>query len=163
MEFFLLCLNHILKMYFDRIAFRFQFFHNSLFCEKAYNCENFRIKSLLLTKEQLFFTKFKIMQWNGIINKQGFLNQHLLKVRSSCLEVFYKEGVLRNFTKLTEKHLCQSLLLQASGLQIFKKESLTQVFSVNFAKFLFKMPIPHNIWHLNLFCASSRCSHGFNF
>ena len=149
-------------MYFDRIAFRFQFFHNSLFCEKAYNWK-LRNKKSFVNKRTTFFTKFKIMQWNGIINKQGFLNQHLLKVRSSCLEVFCKEGVLRNFAKFTEKHLCQSLLLQASGLQIFKKESLTQVFSVNFAKFLFKMPIPHNIWHLNLFCASSRCSHGFNF
>ena len=58
-SFFLLCLNHILKMYFGQIAFRFQFFHNSLFCEKAYNCENFRIKSLLLTKEQLFLQNSK--------------------------------------------------------------------------------------------------------
>ena len=30
--------------------------------------------------------------------------------RSSCPEVFCKKGVLRNFAKLTRKHLCQSLL-----------------------------------------------------
>ena len=31
------------------------------------------------------------------------------KVRNSRPEVFYKKGVLRNFTKFTGKHLCQSL------------------------------------------------------
>ena len=30
-------------------------------------------------------------------------------VRNGRPEVFSKNGVLRNFTKLTEKHLCQSL------------------------------------------------------
>ena len=30
-------------------------------------------------------------------------------IRSSCPEVFFKKGVLRNFTKFTDKHLCQSL------------------------------------------------------
>ena len=29
--------------------------------------------------------------------------------RSSCPDVFCKKGVLINFTKFTEKHLCQSL------------------------------------------------------
>ena len=29
--------------------------------------------------------------------------------RGSCLEMFCKIGVLRNFAKVTEKHLCQSL------------------------------------------------------
>ena len=28
--------------------------------------------------------------------------------RSSCLEVFCEKGVLRNFAKFTEKHLCQT-------------------------------------------------------
>ena len=44
--------------------------------------------------------------------------------RSSRPEVFCKKGVLENFTKFTEKHLCQSLF--------FKKETLTQVFSCEF-------------------------------
>ena len=30
------------------------------------------------------------------------------KTRSSCPEMFCKKGVLKNFTKLTGKHLCQS-------------------------------------------------------
>ena len=40
---------------------------------------------------------------------------------SSRPEVFYKKDVLRNFGKLTEKHLCQSLLLNF----IKKRESVT--------------------------------------
>ena len=31
------------------------------------------------------------------------------KLRSSCPEVFYKKGILRNFAKFTGKHLCQRL------------------------------------------------------
>ena len=44
--------------------------------------------------------------------------------RSSRPEVFSKKGVLRNFTKFTGKHLCQSLF--------FKKETLAHVFSCEF-------------------------------
>ena len=54
-ELFSLGVNHILKTYFNRIAFRFQFLHNSPFREKTYNSDNFREKSLLLTIEQFFF------------------------------------------------------------------------------------------------------------
>ena len=40
-----------------------------------------------------------------------------MKIRSSRPEVFYKEGVLRNFAKVTEKHLCQSLFFnKVTGL-----------------------------------------------
>ena len=39
------------------------------------------------------------------------------KATSSRPEVFFKKGVLRNFTKLTGKHLCQSLFFTALGLQ----------------------------------------------
>ena len=31
-------------------------------------------KILLLTIEQYFFSKFEITRWNGVINKEGFLN-----------------------------------------------------------------------------------------
>ena len=38
--------------------------------------------------------------------------------RSSLPEVFCKEGVLKNFTRFTEKHLCQSLLFnEVAGLR----------------------------------------------
>ena len=48
------------------------------------------------------------------------------KFRSSRPEVFCKKGVLENFAKFTEKHLCQSLL----------KRLRHRCFPVNFAKFL---------------------------
>ena len=37
----------------------------------------------------------------------------LLSESSSRAKVFCKKGVFRNFTKFTEKHLCQSLFLKA--------------------------------------------------
>ena len=63
--------------------------------------------------------------------------------------MFCKKGVLRNFAKLTEKHLCQSLFLiklqasgqglfliklQASGLQLYLKEALAQVLFCKFCE-----------------------------
>ena len=52
------------------------------------------------------------------------------RLRSSRQEVFYEKGVLRNFTKLTGKHLCQSLFFnKVAGLR-------HRCFPVNFAKFL---------------------------
>ena len=48
--------------------------------------------------------------------------------RSSRPEVFYKKGVLRNFTKFKGKHLCQN--------PFFKKRIWRRCFPVNFSKFL---------------------------
>ena len=75
-------------------------------------------------------------------------------IRSSRPEVFCKKGVLRNFTKFTGKHLCQSLFFnKVSGLftgkhlcqslsfnevagprpaTLLKKETLVQVFACEF-------------------------------
>ena len=51
--------------------------------------------------------------------------------RSSRAEVFCKKGVLKNFTKLTGKHLCQSLFFsKVAGL--IKKETLAHVFPCEF-------------------------------
>ena len=53
-------------------------------------------------------------------------------IRSSRPEVFCKKGVLRNFAKFTEKHLCQSLFFNKVAdlrLQLYlKKDSSTGVF-----------------------------------
>ena len=49
------------------------------------------------------------------------------KQRSSRPEVFCKKGVLRNFAKFTEKHLCQILFFS-------KVETLAQVFSCEFCE-----------------------------
>ena len=58
-------------------------------------------------------------------------------VRSSRPEVFCKKGVLRNFTKFTGKHLCQSLFFnKVAGLayNFIKKETLAQMFSYEFCE-----------------------------
>ena len=51
-----------------------------------------------------------------------------------------QKDVLRNFTKLTEKHLCQSLFFnKAAGLSsatLFKKRLWHRCFLVDFVKFL---------------------------
>ena len=51
--------------------------------------------------------------------------------RSGCPDVFCKKGVLRNFTKFTGKHLCQSLFFN-KACNFIKKEDLAQVFSCEF-------------------------------
>ena len=50
-------------------------------------------------------------------------------------EVLYEKGALRNFSKSTGKHLCQShflIKLQAKACKFMKKEALAQVFSWEF-------------------------------
>ena len=57
--------------------------------------------------------------------------------RSSCPDVFCKKGVLRNFTKFTGKHLCQSLFFnKVAGLacNFLKKKTLPQVFPGEFCE-----------------------------
>ena len=49
------------------------------------------------------------------------------KMRSSHQRSFMKKGVLRNFTKLTGKHLCQSLKSETCNF-IKKRDSGTGVF-----------------------------------
>ena len=54
-------------------------------------------------------------------------------------DVLYKKGVLKTFAKFTGKHLYKSLFLiklEAQACNLIKKETLAQVFPVNFAKFL---------------------------
>ena len=64
----------------------------------------------------------------------------LLAYRSSHPEVFCKKGILRNFAKFTGKNLSQSLFFnKVAGLRpatLFKKETLAQLFSCEFCKFL---------------------------
>ena len=60
--------------------------------------------------------------------------------RSSHLRCSIKKVVLRNFTKFTGKHLCQSLFFnKVAGLgsaTLLKKRHWHRCFPVNFAKFL---------------------------
>ena len=54
--------------------------------------------------------------------------------------MFCKKGVVRNFTKFTGKHLCQSLFFnKVAGLSpatLLKKRLWHRCFPLNFAKFL---------------------------
>ena len=61
--------------------------------------------------------------------KLKMIFENFVTHRSSRPEVFCKKDVLRNFTKFTGKHLCQSLFL-------LKKRLWYRCFPVNFAKFL---------------------------
>ena len=67
--------------------------------------------------------------------------------RSSHQGYSVKKGILKNFTKFTEKHLCQSLFFnQVAGLRpatLLKKRLWHRCFLVNFVKFL-KAPFLQN-------------------
>ena len=70
--------------------------------------------------------------------------------RSSRPEVFCKKGVLKNFTKFTEKHLCQSLFLNKDAalrpVTLLKKRLWHRYFPVNFAKFLRAPFLTEPVW-----------------
>ena len=58
--------------------------------------------------------------------------------RSSCYQMFFKIGVLKNFGTFTRKYLCWSLLLikLQAWRTIIKKKLQRRCFPVKFAKFL---------------------------
>ena len=94
----------------------------------------------------------------------------LMSIRSSRPDVFYKKGVLRNFAKLTGKHLCQSLFFnKVVGLacNLIKEETLAQVFSCGFCEiskntFSFRTPpVAASRVSLSLYC--QKCSYFFRF
>ena len=65
-------------------------------------------------------------------------------VRSSHLGCSIKKGVLKNFAKLTGKHLCQSLFFNKVLIVFLLKKRLShRCFPVNFVKFL-KTPFLQN-------------------
>ena len=65
---------------------------------------------------------------NSNINKR--VRKFNINKRSSRPKVFRKKGALRNFTKFTGKHLCQSLFFN----KLIKKETLAQVFFCEFCE-----------------------------
>ena len=75
--------------------------------------------------------------------------------RSSRPEVFCKKGALRNFTKFTGKHLCQSLFSnKVAGLRpatLLKKRPWHRCFLMNFTKFLRTPFYIEHLWCLLLF------------
>ena len=71
---------------------------------------------------------------NNTCKSDVFQITWILQHFRSSRQVFYKKGVLRNFSKFTGKHLCQRLFLikLQAAWNFIKKESLTQVFSCEF-------------------------------
>ena len=75
-------------------------------------------------------------------------------IRSSRLEVFCRNGVVKNFAKFTGKHLCQSLFFnKVAGLRpatLLKKRLWHRCFPVNFAKLLRTPSFTKYLWWLLL-------------
>ena len=74
--------------------------------------------------------------------------------RSSRPEVFCKEGVLKNFAKLTGKHLRQSLFFNkvaGGACHFIKKETLAQVFSCEFCEIFKNTFFIEYLWWLLLY------------
>ena len=75
---------------------------------------------------------------------------HLLTaIRSSHRRCSIKNGVLKNFAKLTGKHLCQSLVFNKvadSACNFIKKETLVQVFSCEFCKIFKNTFYTEHLW-----------------
>ena len=77
-------------------------------------CKNMSLNILFLVDKSL--TQIMNMFWELLVAVikcmivfQELNCDPLKKIRSSCPEVFCKNGVLKNFTKFTEKHLCENL------------------------------------------------------
>ena len=72
--------------------------------------------------------------------------------RSSQQRCSMKKGVLRNFTKFTGKHLCQSLFfnkvagLRPEACNFIKKETLAQVFSCEFCEISKNTFFTEHLW-----------------
>ena len=64
-------------------------------------CEQFKIK-LLQPKLQVFYNHTKLLNQTESI-------ENLVLIQKLPHEMVYKKGVLKNFSKITEKRLCQSL------------------------------------------------------
>ena len=83
-----------------------------------------------------------------------FENAFNWKYGISRPEVLFKKGVLRNLTKFTGKHLCQSLFLnKVAGLRpttLLKKKLWYKYFPVNFVKFLRTPFYIEHLWLLLL-------------
>ena len=71
------------------------------------------------TKKDVLQKLCTLLSFNKhILHRSSSIKQLILSFRSSRPEVFCK-GVLRNFTKFTGKHLCQSLFFnKVAGLRL---------------------------------------------
>ena len=84
---------------------------------------------------------------------EAFLNT--ATSRGSRPEVFCKKGVLKNFAKFVEKHLCQSLVfnkvVSLRSATLFKKRLWHRCFPVNYAKCSRTAFFIEHLWWLLLY------------
>ena len=103
----------------------------------------------------LFLVTMATFLFNVDSNLPNSLYKNFPSERSSRPEVFCKKGVLKNFTKFTGKHLCQSLFFnKVAGFRfatLLKKILRRRCFSVDFAKFLRTSFLTEHIRWLLLF------------
>ena len=89
-----------------------------------------------------------------LLRIQWYRTLHFLvveSIRSSRPEVFCKKSVLRNFTKFTGKHLCQSLFIfSPKTCNYIKKETLAQVFTFEICEISKNTFITEHLWWLLL-------------
>ena len=93
------------------------------------------------------------MKWNtGLKWDNDIFFLKVNWIRSSCAEVFCNKVVLRNFTKFTGKHLCQSLFFnKVAGLRLatlLKERLWYSCFPVSFVKFLRTLFLTEHLWWL---------------
>ena len=101
---------------------------------QSLECKRLNIKSI-----EHLFPRFDTL-WDFLQAGKGTLWWKDLSShndRSTRPQVFYKKGVLRNFTKFAWKRLCQSLSFQRlKPATLLKKRLWHRCFPVNFAKLL---------------------------
>ena len=93
------------------------------------------IKPIYLNKRYLFRDKIYYLNKIYFCFAKIKFSKHTLYKQKQPPEVFYKKSVLRDFTKFTGKHLCQSLSFnKVAGLSsaTLLKKRLAQVFSCEF-------------------------------
>ena len=87
-----------------------------------------------------FQNRIKTLYRKASQNPEGIIKNKNFSIRSSHQRCSMKNGVLRNFTKFTEKHLCQSFffnkVVDLRSATLLKKGLLHRSSPVNFWKFL---------------------------
>ena len=96
-----------------------------------------------LIEKAYSFSKIQIKIANNCKNKQilgsrccrGCLNNMIITIGSSRLQMFFKMGILKNFEHFTGKHLCRSLCWTWRPATLLKRQPNTGVFLWNLRNF----------------------------
>ena len=107
------------------------------------------IKPIYLNKRYLFQDKIYYLNKIYFCFAKIKFSKHTLYKQKQPPEVFYKKSVLRDFTKFTGKHLCQSLSFnKVAGLSsaTFLKKRLAQVFSCEFYEIFKNNVFTEHFW-----------------